>query len=146
MDAHKIALVQKSFEKVAALGMKAAEIFYAELFSIDPSLREMFPADLKEQQKKLLMTLAFAVRSLNAPEKIAAPIERLAVKHLDYGVQPEHYTYVGNALMRTLKKGLGADFTPELFDAWVDTFRMLAQIMKKAAYGSGARVSVQGAA
>jgi hemoglobin-like flavoprotein len=146
MDAHKIALVQKSFEKVAALGMKAAEIFYAELFAIDPSLREMFPADLKEQQKKLLMTLAFAVRSLNAPEKIAAPIERLAVKHLDYGVQPEHYTYVGNALMRTLKKGLGADFTPELFDAWVDTFRMLAQIMKKAAYGSGARVSVQGAA
>ena len=85
------------------------------------------------------------VRSLHAPEKIIGPVEKLAVKHLDYGVKPEHYTYVGNALLRTLKKGLGADFTPELFDAWVDAFRLLAQVMKKAAYGS-AQPRVKGAA
>jgi hypothetical protein len=39
MDAHKIQLVQQSFEKVATLKLKAAEIFYAELFAVDPSLR-----------------------------------------------------------------------------------------------------------
>ena len=72
-------------------------------------------------------------------------MEKLAVKHLDYGVKPEHYTYVGNALLRTLKKGLGPKFTPELSDAWVDAFRMLAQVMKKAAYGS-AQAGVRGAA
>jgi nitric oxide dioxygenase len=89
--------------------------------------------------------LALVVRSLHTPEKIVAAVEKLAVKHLDYGVQPEHYTYVGNALLRTLKKGLGADFTPELSDAWVDAFRMLAQVMKKAAYGD-AQSGVRGAA
>ena len=47
----------------------------------------------------------------------------------------EHYTFVGNALLRTLKKGLGADFTPELCDAWTESFRMLARVMKEAAYG-----------
>ena len=136
MDAHKITLVQKSFEKVAAIGLPAAEIFYAELFAIDPSLRSMFKDDLKEQHKKLLSALALVVRSLHTPEKILGPVEKLAVKHLDYGVQPVHYTYVGNALLRTLKKGLGAEFTPELCDAWTDAFRLLAQVMKEAAYGS----------
>ena len=135
MDAHKITLVQKSFEKVAAIGLPAAEIFYAELFAIDPSLRSMFSGDPKEQQKKLLAALAVVIRSLHAPEKILDSVEKLAVKHLDYGVKAEHYTYVGNALLRTLKKGLGAEFTPELCEAWTDAFRMLARVMKEAAYG-----------
>ena len=97
MDAHKIALVQDSFEKVSALGLQAAEIFYAELFAIDPSPKAMFPGDLKGQQKKLLAALAMVVRSLHTPVKIMDSVEKLAVKHLDYGVQPKHYTYVGNA-------------------------------------------------
>jgi hemoglobin-like flavoprotein len=40
---------------------------------------------------------------------------------------------------------LGPKFTPELCDAWVDAFRMLAQVMKKAAYGS-AQAGIKGAA
>ena len=145
MDARKTALVQQSFEKVAALGVTAAELFYAELFAIDPSLRTMFRGSMPEQHRKLLSALALVVRSLHTPEKIIGAVEKLAVKHLDYGVQPEHYTYVGNALLRTLKKGLGPEFTPELSDAWVDAFRMLAQVMKKAAYGA-AQPKARGAA
>lgn len=135
MDARKIQLVQQSFEKVAAIGVPAAEVFYAELFAIDPSLQPMFSDDMGEQQKKLMSALTLVVRSLDKPEKIIPPVQRLAVKHLDYGVLPEHYTFVGNALLRTLRKALGADFTPELRDAWIDAFRMLAKVMKEAAYG-----------
>jgi nitric oxide dioxygenase len=145
MDAHKIKLVQESFEKVAGLGVKAAELFYAELFAIDPSLRSMFKSPMPVQHKKLLAALALVVRSLHTPEKILNAVQKLAVKHLDYGVKAEHYTYVGNALLRTLKKGLGTDFTPELCDAWTDAFRMLARIMKEAAYGH-APAKVRGAA
>ncbi len=137
MDAHKIALVQRSFEKVATLGDKVAELFYEELFAIDPSLRKMFRGDMAAQRQKLLAALALVVRSLDSPEKILNPVKQLAIKHVDYGVEPVHYTYVGNALLRTLKKGLGADFTPELGDAWVEAFRMLAKVMKDAAYGAG---------
>jgi hemoglobin-like flavoprotein len=145
MDARKIDLVQQSFEKVGGLGLKAAELFYSELFAIDPSLRAMFTGSMQEQHKKLLSALTLVVRSLHTPEKIVGAVERLAVKHVDYGVKPEHYTYVGNALLRTLKKGLGPEFTPEVSDAWVEAFRMLAQIMKQAAYGS-VHSGVRGAA
>jgi nitric oxide dioxygenase len=135
MNAHQVTLVQQSFEKAAALGEKVAEIFYAELFAIDPSLRQMFKGNMQVQHKKLLSTLAMVIRSLHAPEKIIHPAQNLAVKHLDYGVVPIHYTYVGNALLRTLKKGLGDQFTPELREAWVAAFRTLATVMKQAAYG-----------
>ena len=135
MDARKVALVQDSFEKVVPMGVQVAELFYAELFAIDPSLRSMFPANLMSQQKKLLSALSMIVRALDTPEKILGSAEKLAVKHLEYNVRPEHYTYVGNALLRTLKKGLGDEFTPELCDAWTEAFRMLARVMKEAAYG-----------
>jgi nitric oxide dioxygenase len=135
MESHQIALVQRSFEKAASSGERVAEIFYAELFEIDPALRQMFKSDMREQGKKLLTTLALVVRSLHTPDKILQPAKNLAVKHIAYGVKPEHYTLVGNALLRTLGKGLGADFTPEVRAAWVEAFRMLATVMKEAAYG-----------
>ena len=145
MDTRQIELVQTSFEKVASLGLPAIELFYSELFAIEPSLKSMFKGDMKEQQKKLLAALSLVVRALHTPEKILEPVRKLAVKHLDYGVKPEHYTYVGNALLRTLAKGLGAEFTPELRRAWTDAFRLLATVMKEAAY-SRSTVQVRGAA
>ena len=145
MDAHKINLVQESFERVVALDVKAAELFYAELFAIDPSLRSMFNGAMQDQYKKLITALTLVVRSLHAPEKILNTVEKLAVKHLDYGVMPEHYTYVGNALLRTLKKALGSEFTPELCDAWTDAFRTLARVMKEAAYVRPAPVKIRSA-
>lgn len=117
------------------LGEKVADIFYSELFAIEPKLQAMFRGDMKEQKKKLLATLALVVRSLHAPEKILRPAQNLAVKHLDYGVKPEHYTLVGNALLRTLSKGLGEHYTPDVREAWIAAFRTLAGIMKEAAYG-----------
>jgi nitric oxide dioxygenase len=100
---------------------------------------------MHEQRKKLLAALAMVVRSLHAPAQIVGPAKALAVKHVDYGVTPIHYTYVGNALLRTLKKGLGGQFTPELCDAWVEAFRMLADVMKTEAYGLN-RAKTKGAA
>ncbi len=112
-----------------------AEIFYGELFAIDPSLKAMFKGDMGKQRRKLLAALALVVRSLHAPEKIIEPVKALAKKHVDYGVEPAHYAYVGNALLRTLKKGLGEQFTPELRQAWIEAYSALAAIMKEAAYG-----------
>lgn len=137
MEPHQIKLVQDSFEKVAPLGDKVAEIFYAELFAIDPSLKRMFKGDMKQQGRKLLTALAMVVRGLNKPESVVPAAEKLAVKHLDYGVTARHYTLVGNALLRTLKKGLGKDFTPETRKAWIAAYQLLADVMRAAAYKNG---------
>jgi len=51
MNAQQVALVQESFKKAAALGEQVADIFYAELFAIDPALRAMFKGDMQQQKK-----------------------------------------------------------------------------------------------
>lgn len=134
MNNQQIMLVKESFEKAAGLGEKVAEIFYAELFNIDPGLRSMFKGDMKNQGRKLLGALTMIVRNLDQADVIVPAAEKMAIKHLDYGVTYRHYTLVGNALLRTLKKGLGADFTPVVREAWIAAYQLLADVMRAAAY------------
>ena len=134
MNQAQIALVQQGFDRASRLGAHVAATFYAELFAIDPTLRPMFKGDMIVQGEKLMRTLAMVVEGLARPETILPAVRRLAVRHVDFGVEPQHYATVGVALMRTLKHELGADFTPEARDAWNAAYRFLADTMIEAAY------------
>ena len=80
-----------------------ADLFYGHLFEIAPEVRPMFPEDMKEQ-KAMLGTAVTAA----------------------------HYAPVGAALLWTLEKGLGPDFTPEVKAAWTETYAALAGVMTAA--------------
>ena len=54
-------------------------------------------------------------------------------RHVGYGVTAKHYEPVGAALLWTLEKGLGADFTPPVKAAWTETYMTVAGVMQKAA-------------
>jgi len=51
---------------------------------------------------------------------------REAMKHVSYGVKPEHYAPVGVALLWTLERGLGTEWTPDLAAAWTAPAAFLA--------------------
>jgi nitric oxide dioxygenase len=57
----------------------------------------------------------------------------LGIRHIAYGVTPEHYGTVGSALLGTLEQGLGEAFTPEVKAAWTEVYTVLATTMKEAA-------------
>ena len=124
-------LVQESFAKVIPIAAVAGDIFYKTLFEYAPELKPLFKSDLKDQSKKLVTTLALAVKGLDDLDKLVPVLHQLAERHVDYGVKAEHFTPVGNALLSTLKQGLGDDFTPEVRQAWVETFRVVATTMKE---------------
>ncbi len=134
MDEKKITLVEHSFEKVAPIADTAAELFYARLFELDPSLKSLFKSDLKAQGKKLMASITMVVKGLRKPETIIGPVQKLGLRHLDYGVKKEHYDTVGQALLDTLEKGLGDDFTPDVRHAWEEAYSLLANIMIDASY------------
>lgn len=129
----KIQLVQNSFVLVAPIADEAAEIFYNHLFEIAPELRSMFPQDMSGQKEKLMQTLSVAVNNLHRLEAVLPTLKDLGQKHVSYGVKDKHYDTVGEALLHTLKIGLGDAFTPELKEAWTDTFAAVAGHMKDAA-------------
>ncbi len=117
MDSAKIALVQNSFKKVVPIAGVAADIFYDRVFELAPSVRPMFPDDLRDQKKKLMQMLGTAVTNLHQVDRIAAAIQDMGRRHVGYGVEPAHYDIIGQALLDTLARGLGDDFTPEVRQA-----------------------------
>src|SRR6266436_9666750 len=118
MNPAQVKLVQDSFSKVAPISEQAAVLFYDRLFEVAPSVKAMFPADMTEQRKKLMGTLAVVVNGLSNLGAVLPAASALAKRHVNYGAKPEHYPVVGGALLFTLEKGLGADWTPELAAAW----------------------------
>jgi hemoglobin-like flavoprotein len=133
MTPDQIALVQTSFQKVVPIKDQAGELFYSRLFTLDPSLRALFPEDLKPQIQKLTTMLATAVNGLTRLETIVPAVQELGRRHADYGVRDKDYDTVASALLWTLEQGLGADFTPETKAAWTDCYILLAGTMKDAA-------------
>ena len=133
MTPDQIALVRQSFAKVLPIRDAAAALFYDRLFTLDPSTRPMFRGDLKSQGAKLMAAIGAVVRSLDRIDTMLPTIRDLARRHVAYGVRNEHYATVGSALLWTLEQGLGADFTPEVRDAWATAYGMLSTTMIEAA-------------
>jgi hemoglobin-like flavoprotein len=135
MTPDQVNLVQQSFAKVAPISDQAAVLFYDRLFEVAPTVKAMFPADLREQRKKLMATLAVVVNGLGRLESVLPAASALAKRHVSYGAKPEHYPVVGGALLWTLEKGLGDAWTPEVADAWKTAYGTLSGFMISEAYG-----------
>lgn len=136
MTPDQVTLVQQSFSKVAPIADQAATIFYDRLFEVAPQVKAMFPADMSEQKKKLMATLAVVVGGLTDLPSILPAASALAKRHIAYGAKPEHYPVVGSALLWTLEKGLGSAWTPDVAAAWTAAYGTLSGFMISEAYGS----------
>ena len=133
MTPEQIELVKSSWEKVIPIADKAAELFYAKLFELDPCVKPLFKGDMVEQGRKLTSSLTFTVNALNRLEEIVPTVQQLGVRHVAYGVKDKDYDTVGAALLWTLEQGLGDSFNEDVKDAWATAYTLLADTMKAAA-------------
>jgi len=134
MTNEQIKLVQDSFRQVAPIAETAAQLFYARLFELDPDLELLFKGNLSEQGRKLMQMLGLAVNSLDRMEQLLPVVRSLGTRHVSYGVRDKDYDTVGQALLWTLRKGLGDAFTPDVEGAWSNVYATLATAMQS---GSG---------
>ena len=135
MTPYQVDLVQSSFAKVAPIADAAAAMFYGRLFEIAPEVKPLFHGDMAEQRRKLMTTLGVVVNGLKNLDAVLPAARALAVKHVAYGVKAAHYAPVGEALIWTLDRGLGADFTSEVRSAWLAAYGALSGVMIAEAYG-----------
>lgn len=126
-------LVQQSFETIRPIAPVAADLFYAKLFDLDPSLRPMFKGDIKRQGELLMTMLGAAVKGLNDLDALIPAVKQLGARHVGYGVIDTHYATVGNALLYTLAAALGSAFTSDVRDAWLAVYSLLTNVMKQGA-------------
>ncbi len=135
MNSDQVALIQHSFAKVTPATGEAAALFYGRLFEIAPEVKPLFHDDMTDQGRKLMATLAVVVNGLTDLESVLRAASALAKKHVAYGVKAEHYGPFGVALLWTLERGLGVEWTSDLADAWTAAYTLLSEYMIDEAYG-----------
>ena len=133
MTPEQVAIVKSTWSLVVPIREKAAELFYGRLFELDPALKALFKADIAEQGRKLMGMIGTAVNGLDNLASLVPAVQALGARHVGYGVKPEHYKTVADALLWTLERGLGPAFTPEARTAWTETYTVLATTMQSAA-------------
>jgi nitric oxide dioxygenase len=138
MTPEQVTAIQESFKKVAPISKEAAALFYGRLFEIAPAVKPLFRGNMEEQGRKLMATLAVVVNGLDNLGSVLPAASALAKRHVTYGVKAAHYEPVGDALIWTLQRGLGAHWTPELAAAWGAAYTLLSEFMIGEAYGRSA--------
>lgn len=134
MNKHSIQLVQRSWQQVTPIAAQAADIFYERLFALDPGLKPLFTGDMKAQGAKLMQMIGVAVNKLDDCVTLLPALRNLGKRHADYGVKDHHYETVAAALLATLARGLGEDFTPSVKHAWIEVYGVIATTMREAAH------------
>ena len=85
--------------------------------------------DLKAHATKVVATVATAVGMLTKLDELVPILTSLGTKHVGYGVVPEHYAVVGEALIATLGDALGDAFDAETKAAWVAVYGIVQKTM-----------------
>jgi hemoglobin-like flavoprotein len=143
MTPARMQLVRDSWALVLPMQQEAASLFYERLFVLAPEVRPLFRRDPAEQGAKLMAALHALVLSLGRMEQMLPMARELAIRHVAWGVQPAHYEQVGQALLWTLREGLGDAATPEVMAGWAEAYGELSGAMKAAAYPTPGRAVPQ---
>ena len=134
MTPDQVKAIQDSFAKVKPIAEQAAALFYGRLFETTPQVKPLFGGDMIHQGQKLMATLATVVNGLDQLESILPAASALAKRHVAYGVKAADYAPVGAALLWTLERGLGEQWTPAFAAAWGEAYEVLSGFMIAEAY------------
>lgn len=132
MNAHDIRLVKQSFANLSGRETGFVGEFYALLFARVPELRDLFPADMADQQFRFRAMLRFIIAGLEDWATTLTRIEALGRAHRSYGAQPHHYELVADCVLDALRSAMGSELSPEELRAWQTLMSTFSRVMVEA--------------
>jgi hemoglobin-like flavoprotein len=134
MTQKQIELVKSTWMIVSTIDpLVVGGLFYNRLFEVEPGVKSLFRESIAERSKTLMATLSYIVAKLDKLEDIIGEVRKLARRHTDYGVRPEHYVIAGDILIWTLEQGLGENWNQDVKEAWIACYTILSNAMIAAA-------------
>jgi hemoglobin-like flavoprotein len=125
-----IKLIQESFRAIRPHATEVIEHFYNELFESYPESKDLFNnINMKKQNKALTNRLAHIVEFINETEHLKQYLQTMGARHENYGVLPEHYSWVGEALLSTFEYYFGDNWTDELKESWTAAYSFISTEM-----------------
>ena len=126
-----IAIVKATAPVLVRHGVAISTRMYERLF-VDPQIKALFDQAAQasgEQPKRLAAAIvAFAQNVDNLPA-LAGAVERMAARHVETHVKPEHYPKVAGALLPAIHDILGEAATDEVLAAWSEAYWLLAEVL-----------------
>lgn len=131
-------VLRQSLELVASREPLITKRFYEILFQRYPQVQPLFSRNAPEKQQKMLQDAIIAVVDhVEDATWLKENLGAIGRKHLDYGVTPEMYGWVGASLLATLKEIAGPDWTPPVEKAWTDAYGAITGLMLEGAGNAG---------
>lgn len=131
LSAESAAIVKSTSPALQQHGVSITTRMYERLF-VDPQVKAMFDQAAQasgEQPRRLANAILAYAQNIDRLQNLAGPVQRMAVRHFECGVQAEHYPYVANALLPAIQDILGEAATPEIISAWGEAYWVLADIL-----------------
>lgn len=132
MSADTIAIVKSTAPALREHGVAITTRMYERLFA-DPDIKALFDEAAQqsgEQPRRLAGAILAFAENADRLGALAPAIERMAARHVETGVRPEHYPAVANALLPAIKDVLGDAVTDEVLNAWGEAYWFLAGVLQ----------------
>ncbi|KAH6623119.1 globin-like protein [Chaetomium tenue] len=127
----QIAIVKATAPVLQEHGVTITTVFYENLLRENPDLHNVFSStsQVTGRQPRALAgaVLGYATYIDDLP-KLKHAVERIAHKHVSLQVTPAQYDVVGKYLIQAIGQVLGDAATPEIVDAWVAAYGVLAGV------------------
>jgi hemoglobin-like flavoprotein len=128
-----VRLIRVSWHQISTRRELMAVMFYGRLFELEPGLRDVFrDTDFHRQRAKFVAMLDLLVRSADQPDDLIREAAQLGRQHAMLNLSSRNYELAGQALLWTLDRSLGLDFTPATRAAWTELYALVASVMRRA--------------
>jgi hemoglobin-like flavoprotein len=124
-------VLRSSFDLVVGRQPQLVHRFYEILFERHPQVKPLFGKNSGAKQEEMLTGALVAVLDhLEDAPWLEATLKQLGAKHLDYGVTPEMYGWVGGSLLAAMAEAAGPDWNKEIEVAWTEAYGTIAALMQ----------------
>ena len=126
-----IAIVKATAPALQQHGLAITTRMYERLF-VDPEIKALFDEAAQasgEQPKRLAGAILAYAKNIDNLGALTAAVERMAERHVETGVKPEHYPAVAAALLPAIKDVLGDAVDQTVLDAWGEAYWFLAEVL-----------------
>ncbi|MHA2252691.1 MAG: globin domain-containing protein [Candidatus Kariarchaeaceae archaeon] len=124
----EISLIKATREKLVDKQNQFRKSFYGKIFDLDPSTEELFREGFLSIET-LPDSFEFMHKHADNLVNAIPEIKKLGLKHKTYRVKPKHYPIGKEALVWTLQKYLGDDYSDELGNAWQKIFTFMSEFL-----------------
>lgn len=127
-----VALVKATVPALEAHGLTITHRMYERLFK-NAEMRDLFNqshhGEAGSQPKALAQAVLAYARNIDKLSALSGAVERIIQRHVALNILPEHYPYVGEALLGAIQEVLGEAATPEICAAWGEAYWFLAELL-----------------